>query len=82
MRVVTDFPYLPAAGQGQIACAHGQQFSILNAGDWGAMPANGLPVGYFITRVAALWSEQHLQPGRHQAVARDADARRRDAVTL
>lgn len=64
MRVVTDFPYLPAAGQGQVACAHGQQFSILNAGDWGAMPASGLPVGYFITRVAALWSEQHLQPGQ------------------
>ncbi|MCC6995581.1 MAG: hypothetical protein IT370_13305 [Deltaproteobacteria bacterium] len=64
MRVVTDFPYLPAAGQGQVACAHGQQFSILNAGDWGAMPATGLPVGYFITRVAALWSQQQLGPGQ------------------
>lgn len=62
-RLVTDFPYLPALGEGRIACAHGHQFSMFNAPDWQAMPKTGIPLGHPITRLGALWSMQHLAPG-------------------
>lgn len=63
-RFVTDFPYLPAAGGGQVACAHGHQFSVFNAPDRQAMPATGVPLGHVVTRLAALWSVQHLPEGK------------------
>lgn len=63
LRLVTDFPYLPALGDGRIACAHGHQFSMFNAPDWQAMPKTGIPLGHPITRLGALWSMQHLAPG-------------------
>lgn len=63
LRLVTDFPYLPALGEGRIACAHGHQFSMFNAPDWQAMPKTGIPLGHPITRLGALWSMQHLAPG-------------------
>jgi predicted phosphodiesterase len=62
-RLVTDFPYLPAVGEGRLACAHGQQFSVFNAPDWEAMPKTGIPLGHPITRIGALWSVQHLPAG-------------------
>jgi UDP-2,3-diacylglucosamine pyrophosphatase LpxH len=62
-RLVTDFPYLPALGEGRIACAHGHQFSMFNAPDWQAMPKTGIPLGHAITRLGALWSMQHLASG-------------------
>jgi UDP-2,3-diacylglucosamine pyrophosphatase LpxH len=62
-RLVTDFPYLPALGEGRVACAHGHQFSIFNAPDWHAMPKTGIPLGHPVTRLGALWSVQHLAAG-------------------
>jgi predicted phosphodiesterase len=62
-RFVTDFPYLPAIAEGRVACAHGHQFSMMNAPDWQAMPETGLPLGHAVTRLGALWSLQHLAPG-------------------
>lgn len=62
-RFVTDFPYVPAAGGGDVACAHGHQFSVFNAPDHQAMPATGLPVGHVVTRLASLWSAQRLGKG-------------------
>jgi UDP-2,3-diacylglucosamine pyrophosphatase LpxH len=62
-RFVTDFPYLPAIAEGRVACAHGHQFSMMNAADWQAMPRSGLPLGHAVTRLAALWSLQRLPAG-------------------
>lgn len=64
VRFADAFPYLPALGQGALACAHGHQFSVFNAPDHQAMPATGLPLGHVVTRLAALWSLQHLGPGQ------------------
>ena len=60
---VTDFPYLPAAGAGEVACAHGHQFSVFNAPD----PETALapiPLGHVVTRLSSLWSVQHLTAGQ------------------
>jgi predicted phosphodiesterase len=64
VRYETEFPYVPAAGRGKVACAHGHQFSVFNAPDHVGDPAGGLPLGYLVTRLGALWTQQHLTPGQ------------------
>lgn len=63
-RHVTAFPYMPEIGLGQLACAHGHQFSVFNAEDRQAMPATGIPLGHVVTRIAALWSARRLAEGQ------------------
>ncbi len=66
-RLATAFPYVPRAGLGQVACAHGHQFSIFNAPDpLGRMPAE-LPIGHFVTRLVALYVDGRLGPGQTAA---------------
>lgn len=52
--------YTPSLGNGQIACTHGHLYSLLNAPDYANSPGTGLPLAHFITRLAALWTQQQL----------------------
>lgn len=56
--------YEPPAGKGQIACTHGHIYSMFNAPDFVADPKNGLPLGHFITRLAALHASRSLKSGQ------------------
>jgi UDP-2,3-diacylglucosamine pyrophosphatase LpxH len=56
--------YTPAAGKGQVACTHGHIYSIFNAPDLVGDPKHSLPLGHFITRLAALDASQKLVPGQ------------------
>jgi UDP-2,3-diacylglucosamine pyrophosphatase LpxH len=52
--------YKPKAGLGQVVCTHGHLFSVFCAPDPATRYAP-LPIGHFVTRLAALWDHNQLQ---------------------
>jgi hypothetical protein len=72
VRVIADGKapvYCPPAGgaRADIICTHGHRYSMFNAPDFQDVPALGLPLGHYVTRLSALWVSQHLQAGQTSA---------------
>jgi UDP-2,3-diacylglucosamine pyrophosphatase LpxH len=54
-----DIFYTPDIFQNKLLCTHGHAYSLFNAPDFqGLSQYPGLPFGFFITRLSALWSSQ------------------------
>lgn len=60
MRRVDSQTYTPKGGLGQVACTHGHIFSVFCAPDKQGLLGT-LPIGYFVTRLAAQWDAQQLK---------------------
>lgn len=69
IKVARDGIYLPPAGNGHIVCGHGHLYSMLCAPDMKASPASGLPLGYFVTRIAAYRDVNLLRKKKKKNVA-------------
>ncbi len=63
-RVVNRFFYEPGECNNRLLCTHGHPYSMFSAPDLDSYPKGfpGLPLGYFVTRLSALWSAQHFTP--------------------
>ena len=64
MRFPSDAIYVPASASGRLACSHGHIYSLFNAPDFTESPQDGLPLGHFVTRLAALHALTVLRPGQ------------------
>lgn len=60
--------YVPESGGGQIVCTHGNLFSLFNAPNVSQHPpgSSGLPLGFFVSRLAARWASQQGKPAYQQ----------------
>lgn len=60
MRLVDTMTYFPKAGLGKVVCTHGHIFSVFCAPDSDGL-SGCLPIGYFVTRLAAQWDLLQLK---------------------
>jgi hypothetical protein len=62
--------YAPKAGGGKVVCTHGHIFSVFCAPDSKGL-AGSLPIGYFVTRLAAQWDQKQIDenPQKYRTVA-------------
>ena len=59
MRRIESMTYSPKGGLGKVVCTHGHIFSVFCAPDPQGL-FGALPIGYFVTRLAAQWDHKQL----------------------
>lgn len=61
-RVINEIFYEPGECNNRLICTHGHPYSMFSAPNLDSYPPGfpGLPLGYFVTRLSALWSVQHF----------------------
>lgn len=76
--------YVPESGVGQFVCTHGNLYSVFNAPNIAQHPpgTDNLPLGFFVSRLAARWSEQHGKPAYEQPDTGDPNGLDFDAQAL
>lgn len=62
-RVINELFYEPVDCNKRLICTHGHPYSMFSAPNLVNYPPGfpGLSLGYFVTRLSALWSAQHFQ---------------------
>lgn len=62
---IDQMTYAPKGGGGKVVCTHGHIFSVFCAPFAGGLLGT-LPIGYFVTRLAAQWDKQQIDENPHK----------------
>lgn len=62
---VDQMTYAPKAGGGKVVCTHGHIFSVFCA-PFAKGLLGSLPIGYFVTRLAAQWDKKQIDENPHK----------------
>ena len=65
LRLVDAMTYAPKGGGGDVVCTHGHIFSVFCAPDPTGLLGK-LPIGYFVTRLAAQWDQKQIDDNPHK----------------